>query len=80
MAIFDDLALSRAFVSLVEQGSISAAARILPSWQGVPLPANIVYPGQRMLPARVRSFVDFAVSYMTAILNQAAQAGSEGFQ
>jgi DNA-binding transcriptional LysR family regulator len=46
--------------------------RVLPEWQGVPLPANIVYPGQRMLPARVRSFIDFAVSYMTAILSQTA--------
>jgi DNA-binding transcriptional LysR family regulator len=46
--------------------------RILPAWQSTPLPANVVYPGQRMLPARVRSFIDFAVSYMTAILRQAA--------
>jgi DNA-binding transcriptional LysR family regulator len=43
--------------------------RILPEWSATPLPANVVYPGQRMLPARVRSFIDFAVAYMTAVLN-----------
>jgi DNA-binding transcriptional LysR family regulator len=43
--------------------------RILPEWSATPLPANVVYPGQRMLPARVRSFIDFAVAYMAAVLS-----------
>lgn len=42
--------------------------RVLPDWHATPLPANVVYPGQRMLPARVRAFIDFAVTYMTTIL------------
>jgi DNA-binding transcriptional LysR family regulator len=42
--------------------------RILPEWHATPLPANVVYPGHRMLPARVRAFIDFAVAYMTAVL------------
>src|SRR5262249_25331540 len=58
---------------LIQEDIVSGRlVRVLPAWQGVPLPANVVYPGQRMLPARVRSFIDFAVSYMTAILNQVA--------
>src|SRR5262245_8937209 len=58
---------------LVQEDIVSGRlARILPAWQSVPLPANVVYPGQRMLPARVRSLIDFAVSYMTAILRQVA--------
>jgi DNA-binding transcriptional LysR family regulator len=42
--------------------------RVLPDWHATPLPANVVYPGQRMLPARVRAFIDFAVTYMATIL------------
>jgi hypothetical protein len=34
--------------------------------------ANVVYPGQRMLPARVRSFIDFAVTYRASVLNPKA--------
>jgi DNA-binding transcriptional LysR family regulator len=44
-------------------------ARVLPEWHATPLPANVVYPGQRMLPVRVRAFIDFAVTYMTTVLN-----------
>lgn len=39
--------------------------RVLPQWNARELPVNVVYPGQRHLPARVRAFVDFAVGYMT---------------
>lgn len=39
--------------------------RVLPQWNAPDLPVNVVYPGQRKLPARVRAFVDFAVGYMT---------------
>jgi DNA-binding transcriptional LysR family regulator len=58
---------------LVQEDLMSGRlTRVLPDWQGVPLSANVVYPGQRMLPARVRSFIDFAVSHMTSILSQVA--------
>jgi DNA-binding transcriptional LysR family regulator len=41
---------------------------ILPRCYATPLPANVV-PGQRMLPARVHAFIDFAVAYMATVLN-----------
>ncbi len=42
--------------------------RVLPEWQAEDLPAYIVYPVQRRLPLRVRTFIDFAMSYMGTIL------------
>jgi DNA-binding transcriptional LysR family regulator len=38
--------------------------RLLPEWNAQDLPVHVVYAGARLLPARVRAFVDFAVSYM----------------
>jgi DNA-binding transcriptional LysR family regulator len=38
--------------------------RVLPQWNAKELPVHVVYPGHRMLPVRVRAFVDFAVPYM----------------
>jgi DNA-binding transcriptional LysR family regulator len=32
------------------------------------LPAHVVYPAQRRLPLRVRTFIDFAVNYMSTVL------------
>jgi DNA-binding transcriptional LysR family regulator len=39
--------------------------RLLPQWSAQDLPVHVVYAGARLLPARVRTFIDFAVSYMT---------------
>jgi len=39
-------------------------ARILPQWKMI-LPLHVVYAGQRLLPARVSAFIDFAVAQMT---------------
>jgi DNA-binding transcriptional LysR family regulator len=39
--------------------------RVLPQWNTQDLPVHVVYAGARLLPARVRTFIDFAVSYMT---------------
>lgn len=39
--------------------------RVLPQWNAPELPLHVIYPGQRHLPARVRAFVEFAVTYMT---------------
>jgi len=39
--------------------------RVLPQWIARELFVNVVHPGHRNLPSRVRSFVEFAVSYMT---------------
>jgi DNA-binding transcriptional LysR family regulator len=39
--------------------------RLLPQWSQPALPVHVVYAGARLLPTRVRAFVDFAVSYIT---------------
>ena len=39
--------------------------RVLPQWNAKDLPIHVVYVGARLLPTRVRAFIDFAVSYMT---------------
>jgi len=42
--------------------------RVLPQWKAADLPVHIVYGSHRLLPLRVRAFVDFAASYMTNAL------------
>jgi DNA-binding transcriptional LysR family regulator len=39
--------------------------RVLPNWRAKDLPIHVVYAAHRALPVRVRSFVDFAVDYLT---------------
>lgn len=39
--------------------------RVLPQWNAPEFPVHVIHPAQRSLPARVRAFVDFAVTYMT---------------
>ena len=39
--------------------------RVLPQWNAKDLTVHVVYAGARLLPTRVRAFIDFAVSYMT---------------
>lgn len=39
--------------------------RVLPQWTPKDLPVHVVYAGHRLLAARVRAFIDFAVSYLT---------------
>ena len=43
-------------------------ARVFPQWKAQDIPAHVIYPGERQLPARVRTFIDFAVSYMKSEL------------
>lgn len=38
--------------------------RVLPQWRAPDLPVHVVYASDRLLPMRVRAFVDFAISYM----------------
>jgi hypothetical protein len=47
----------------------------LPKWQARELPAHVVYPAQRRLPLRVRTFIDFAVNYMSTVLKRAQRPG-----
>jgi DNA-binding transcriptional LysR family regulator len=54
---------------LIEEDIVSGRlVRVLPQWQAQHLPAHIVYPAPRRLPARVRSFIDFAAAYMATLL------------
>jgi DNA-binding transcriptional LysR family regulator len=43
-----------------------ALVPVLPRWRPQDLPVHVVYAGQRVLPARVSAFIDFAVSYLTS--------------
>ena len=54
---------------LIEEDIVSGRLiRVLPEWRSGNLPAHIVYPVQRRLPSRVRTFIDFATAYMTTVL------------
>ncbi|HVY71592.1 MAG TPA: LysR family transcriptional regulator [Verrucomicrobiae bacterium] len=44
--------------------------RVLPLWKARDISVHVVYPGHRLLPVRVRAFVDFAVTYMHTELQQ----------
>jgi DNA-binding transcriptional LysR family regulator len=44
--------------------------RVLPKLKTKELPIHVVYLGQRLLPARVSAFIDFAVEYMMNELKQ----------
>ena len=46
--------------------------RVLSQWKAKDLPIHVVYAGARLLPTRVRAFIDFAVSYMTKELGSNA--------
>jgi DNA-binding transcriptional LysR family regulator len=54
---------------LIEEDLVSGRlVRVLPKWHANDLPAHIVFPVQRRLPRRVRTFIDFAESYMATVL------------
>jgi DNA-binding transcriptional LysR family regulator len=42
--------------------------RVLPNWSASDLPMHVVHAAQRVLPVRVRSFVNFAVDYIARAL------------
>jgi DNA-binding transcriptional LysR family regulator len=42
-----------------------ALVSVLPRWTPKELSVHVVYAGQRVLPARVSAFIDFAVRYLT---------------
>jgi DNA-binding transcriptional LysR family regulator len=55
-----------------------ALVPILPRWKHRELSIHVVYAGQRVLPARVSAFIDFAVSYLTSEgMGQTYQGGNE---
>ena len=54
---------------LIESDLVSGRlVRVLPKWRARDLPVHVVYPAQRRLPLRVRTFIDFAVNYMSTVL------------
>jgi DNA-binding transcriptional LysR family regulator len=44
--------------------------RILPRWKPKPLPLHVVYDGHRLLPMRVRAFIDFALNFLEKELGE----------
>lgn len=46
--------------------------RVLPRWSAEDLPVHVVYTGQRVLPTRVRAFIDFAIDYLPKELGSSA--------
>ena len=44
--------------------------RVLPQWNAREFPIHVISPSQRTLPARVRAFVDYAVTTMTAEMHR----------
>jgi DNA-binding transcriptional LysR family regulator len=46
--------------------------RVLPHWKAKEISVHVVYPSHRLLPVRVRAFIDFAVTYMARELNSSA--------
>ena len=47
-----------------------ALAIVLQDFEVSPLPVNLVYPGQRLLPLKLRAFLDFAAPRLQARLSQ----------
>ena len=43
--------------------------RVLPQWNASEISVHVVYHAHRMLPARVRAFIDFAVSNFVGALD-----------
>jgi DNA-binding transcriptional LysR family regulator len=46
--------------------------RVLPQWTAKELPVHVVYAGARLLPTRVRTFIDFAIGYLKTDLASGA--------
>ncbi len=73
-AVRDGLGVSLLPYWLIREDLLSGQlVCLLPLWRARELPVHVVYAGRRLLPARVRTFIDFALSYMTKELAVAAQ-------
>jgi DNA-binding transcriptional LysR family regulator len=44
--------------------------RVLPRWEPKALPLHVVYDGHRLLPMRVRAFIDFALNFLEKELGE----------
>lgn len=47
-------------------------APVLPAWSLEPVPVHVIYAAQRILPARIRAFVDFAIAFAKTELDAAS--------
>ncbi len=55
-----------------------ALVPVLPRWKPPELSVHVVYAGQRVLPARVGAFIDYAVRYLTSErMDRPYQGGNE---
>lgn len=52
---------------LVQSGALTA---VLTKFEAAPMPINLVYPGQRLLPVKLRAFLDFATARFRQRLRQ----------
>ncbi len=65
-AVRDGLGLALLPDWLIREDLLSGElVRVLPQWNAKELLVHVVYAGHRLLPTRVRAFIDFAISYMT---------------
>jgi len=58
-------ALSYQMAEELESGTL---VRVLPDWEPPALPVSLVFPSARLLPPRVRAFLDFAVPRLSALV------------
>jgi DNA-binding transcriptional LysR family regulator len=52
---------------LAEEFASGALVRLLRAWEGPALPVSLVFPSARLLPPRVRAFLDFAAPRFGAL-------------
>lgn len=63
---------------LVREDIVSGRlVRVLPQWKAPEISVHVVYHAHRLLPVRVRAFVDFAVTYMAKELSLNGSGRSE---
>ncbi|MBK1657477.1 LysR family transcriptional regulator [Paracraurococcus ruber] len=52
---------------MADELASGALVRLLPAWETPPLPVQLVFPSARLLPPRVRAFLDFAAPRFAAL-------------
>ena len=53
-------------------------ALVLPQFEPAPWPVNLVYPGGRMLPLKLRAFLDFAAPRLKLALSDSSGRSRSG--
>ena len=55
------MGITRVLSYQVDKAAQSGAlTKVLTKFESAPMPINFVYPGQRLLPLKLRAFLDFA--------------------